>query len=98
MKNNKLYNILDLVEEIEMVDKMLELHANDSELMYSQYQHKKLKLTNILIKELLESNKDNSDVMYLITKFVAKFYKKELANRSPINDNSDFRKLEEVFS
>ena len=40
MKDNKLYHILDLIEEIDKVDKMLVLHKDsDSDLMSSQYKN-----------------------------------------------------------
>ena len=46
MKNNNLYHILDLVEEIESVDKMIAIHSDSqSNLMLSQYISQKLKLT-----------------------------------------------------
>ena len=47
MKDNKLYTILDLIEEIDKVDKMIDLHnESSSSLMLSQYKSQKLKLSN----------------------------------------------------
>ena len=44
MKDNKLYSILDLIEEIDKVDKMIYLHSSSkSDLMLNQYKNQKLK-------------------------------------------------------
>ena len=49
MKDNKLYQILDLIEEITKVDKMIELHRGaESTIMLEQYQHQKFKLSAYL--------------------------------------------------
>ena len=54
MKDNKLYSILDLIEEINKVDKMIDLHKDSSSvLMLDQYRNQKMKLSNYLFKELL---------------------------------------------
>jgi len=64
MKDNKLYHILDLIEEIDKVDKMLVLHKDsDSDLMSSQYKKQKLKLSNYLVKELLTNSDNRTEVM-----------------------------------
>ncbi|KIQ19955.1 hypothetical protein RT99_14665 [Flavobacterium sp. MEB061] len=71
MKDNKLYHILDLIEEIDKVDKMLILHKDsDSTLMLSQYKNQKLKLSNYLIKELLTNSNSRTEVMYIIKLFI----------------------------
>jgi hypothetical protein len=97
MKANDLYNILDLIEEINKVDKMIALHKNaDSSLMLDQYIHQKLKLSGFLFNELLSnSNNHQSEVMHIIRLFIEKFYGNELKDVNFENDKS-FKQIEEV--
>lgn len=65
MKDNKLYSILDLIEEINKVDKMIDLHKDSSSvLMLDQYRNQKMKLSNYLFKELLLNGENRSEVIY----------------------------------
>lgn len=97
MKDNKLYNILDLIEEINKVEKMIELHANsNSDLMLTQYQNQKLKLSNYLFKELLSNSDNRPEVMYIIKIFIEKFYNNEI-NHLKFNENDSLKKIETVF-
>ncbi|MFH6992418.1 hypothetical protein [Flavobacterium sp. FlaQc-48] len=97
MKDNKLYTILDLIEEINKVDQMIEIHkTTDSALMLNQYSHKKLKLSGFLFKELLSNSGNSSEVMHVIKLFIEKFYSKELSNVNFEKDN-DFKQIEDVF-
>jgi hypothetical protein len=88
MKDNKLYEILDLIEEITKVDKMIDIHRGSSEttIMLEQYQHQKLKLSAYLFKELISHSGDKTGVMYLIKIFIDKFYSKEIKNRKIVKD------------
>lgn len=97
MKDNKLYHILDLIEEIDKVDKMLILHKNsDSDLMSSQYKNQKLKLSNYLVKELLTNSDNRTEVMYIIKLFIEKFYNNELSHLQ-FEENDNLKKIENVF-
>lgn len=97
MKDNKLYHILDLIEEIDKVDKMLVLHKNsDSDLMSSQYKNQKLKLSNYLVKELLTNSDNRTEVMYIIKLFIEKFYNNEMSNLQ-FEENDNLKKIEDVF-
>lgn len=97
MKDNKLYTILDLIEEIDKVDKMIDLHnESSSSLMLSQYKSQKLKLSNYLFKELLSNTDNRSEVMYLIKLFIEKFYNNEI-NRLKFDENDSLKKIEDVF-
>ncbi|MBB1150782.1 hypothetical protein H4K35_11760 [Myroides sp. NP-2] len=59
MDEVRFYSILDLIEEIDKVDHMIELHRNSSStVMINQYQHQKLKLSNCLVQELLLQNEN----------------------------------------
>lgn len=97
MKDNKLYHILDLIEEIDKVDKMLILHKDsDSDLMSSQYKNQKLKLSNYLVKELLTNSDNRAEVMYIIKLFIEKFYNNEISHLQ-FEENDNLKKIENVF-
>jgi len=97
MNDNKLYHILDIIEEINKVDKMLVLHKDsNSDLMSSQYKNQKLKLSNYLVKELLTNSDNRTEVMYIIKLFIEKFYNKEI-NHLQFEENDNLKKIEDVF-
>lgn len=97
MKDNKLYHILDLIEEINKVDKMLILHRDsDSDLMLNQYKSQKLKLSNYLVKELLTNSDNRAEVMYIIKLFIEKFYNNEMRHLQ-FEENDSLKKIENVF-
>ena len=97
MKDNKLYHILDLIEEIDKVDKMIILHTeSDSNLMSNQYKNQKLKLSNYLVKELLTNSDNRTEVMYIIKLFIEKFYNNEISHLQ-FEENDNLKKIEEVF-
>ncbi|MEA5139598.1 hypothetical protein [Arcicella rigui] len=98
MKNAKLYNILDLIEEIQKVNQMIEIHSeSDSDLMSSQYISQKLKLTDMLFKDLLKNSGNNTEVMYLFKLFIEKFYKNEMTHHHSIEREEALKKIESVF-
>lgn len=98
MKDNKLYHILDLIEEIDKVNKMILLH-NDSEskLMLDQYKNQKLKLSNYLLKELLTNSDNRPEVMYIIKLFIEKFYIEEMSHMQ-FEENDNLIKIKNVFA
>ena len=97
MKDNKLYHILDLIEEIDKVDKMLALHKDsDSDLMLNQYKNQKLKLSNYLVKELLTNSDNRAEIMYIIKLFIDKFYNNEMRHLH-FEENDNLKKIENVF-
>jgi hypothetical protein len=97
MKDNKLYSILDLIEEISKVDKMIDLHKDsNSTLMLNQYKNQKLKLSNYLFKELLSNSDNRSEVMYIIKLFIEKFYDNEISHLK-FGENDSLKKIENVF-
>ena len=97
MRDNKLYGILDLIEEIDKVDKMIYLHTNsNSDLMLNQYKNQKLKLSNYLFKELLTNSDNRPEVMYIIKIFIEKFYDNEISQLK-FGENDSLKKIENVF-
>lgn len=99
MKENTLFKILDLIEEIENVDKMIKIHSeSESRLMYDQYRNQKFKLSNILFKELIENKNSKPENMYLVKLFIEKFYKNEIQNYKLVKKDSYSEKIEKAFS
>jgi hypothetical protein len=97
MTDNKLYSILDLIEEIDKVDKMIYLHmSSKSNIMLHQYKNQKLKLSNYLFKELLTNSDNRSEVMYIIKIFIEKFYDSEI-NQLHFEENDNLKKIQNVF-
>src|SRR5690554_6849907 len=98
MEDNKLYHILDLIEEINKVDKMIEIHKNSElDLMLKQYQNQKLKLSSLLFKELLTNTDNSTDDMYLIRMFIVKFYTEEVNDNQRIKKEDRLKRIEDVF-
>lgn len=97
MDEVRFYSILDLIEEIDKVDQMIELHRDSpSSVMINQYKHQKLKLSNCLVQELLLNNESRSEVMYIIKLFIEKFYQDEIQNHQFKADDY-LKKIEDVF-
>lgn len=98
MKDDKLFHIIDLIEEISELDKIINLHQeNNSDFMLDQYTHKKVKLSGFLFRELIISNDSSPDVMYLISLFLGKFYQKEIKN-TKFSDGDAMKKIEQLVS
>lgn len=99
MKKEALYNILDLIEEIEKVDEMTKIHSNsDSDLMLNQYKNQKLKLTNLLFKELFENYRNNSEIMYLYKLLIEKFYQHEINHHQSLEKDISLSAIEKAIS
>ncbi len=98
MKNESLYQVLDLMEEIHKVNQMIELHSSleTSGIMMDQYESQKTKLTSFLFKELLDMSDNSTNTMYLIKAIIEKFYDRELANHD-LHNEEDLKKIERVF-
>lgn len=95
MTESELYKLMDLIEEINRVEVMLEIHSQNSEskLMLNQYNAKKLKLTRELISELLASSDKTSLSMGVIKSILDKFYKNPIFLRDNDKQSSDYKKL-----
>ncbi|MEO6228564.1 MAG: hypothetical protein ABJB11_17425 [Ferruginibacter sp.] len=76
MTNNKIFKLVDLIEDIKKVDEMIVLHQKDLEfnIMLSQYQAKKVKLTTQLITELTSPEFKSTNSLLFIKHFLDKFY------------------------
>ena len=72
---SKIYQLQDLVEKIERVDKMVKLHSdNPSKFMLNQYKAKKEKLLGYLIDELVDTKLRSPYSFRLISLALNKFY------------------------
>jgi hypothetical protein len=103
MKEQKKYQLQDLIEKIERVDAMVKLHKkNPSKFMLEQYQAKKEKLLSYLIDELIDADIRSPYSFKLIVLALMKFYP-ELQLDKPAkgrikNDNSELREIEKVLA
>ncbi|HLG02637.1 MAG TPA: hypothetical protein VI731_03520 [Bacteroidia bacterium] len=75
MSDSKKYQLQDLIERIEAVDRMLKEHAsNPSSFMIEQYEAKKIKLLGYLIDELVDSRLRSPYSLHLVSLALKKFY------------------------
>ena len=80
MNESKKYQLQDLIEKIDRVDKMVKLHAdNPSKFMLEQYEAKKEKLLCYLIDELVDA-KLRSPYSFRLIHLALKKYYPEIAN------------------
>lgn len=87
MTDSKLYQLIDVVEEISKLDEMIELHKkNGSDFMLSQYNEKKIKLTGYLIHELIQPAENSYESLIAIRSVLDKFFKYSI---SEIDSSSD---------
>ncbi|MEO6721907.1 MAG: hypothetical protein ABIN67_16180 [Ferruginibacter sp.] len=97
MSNSKIFKLIDLIEDVKKVDKMIALHqkAENSNFMLTQYQAKKIKLTGYLITELNSPPFKSATSFLFIKHFLDKFFVDSLSSLDS-NDKelSDFSKLE----
>lgn len=101
MTPNKLYKLLDIVEDIKKLDRMIMIHGQneDDTIMSSQYEAKKVKLLSHLIKELNnEPTKNSFDNLLVIRKLLDKFIINDNFSESQINlEAPDLKRLAEAF-
>lgn len=100
MANSKIYKLIDLIEDVKKVEEMISLHQKDadSDVMLSQYQAKKVKLTGNLISELNSPPFKSTSGFLFIKHFLDKFY----ADPSDLIEDNDkevneLKKLEAVL-
>ena len=99
MTENKLYKLVDLVEEIKKLDQMIDLHSqNDSEsgLMLDQYRAKKVKLVGYFITELNSPSLKSEKSFQLIKKLLNKVYSNVVPGTAK-EDREDYSLLESVL-
>jgi hypothetical protein len=99
MSSNKIFKLVDLIEDIKKVDEMIDLHQNDkdSSIMLSQYHAKKAKLTSYLISELITSPEfklTNGLSLLFIKHFLDKFYPDSFINANTEKEIKVFEQLE----
>jgi hypothetical protein len=103
MNNTKKYQLQDLIEKIERVNKMIKVHSsNPSKFMAEQYEAKKEKLLGYLIDELVDAKLRSPYSFQLIRLALNKFYP-ELKNgkkKRPVHDKhyAELKGLENVLA
>ena len=96
MTENKIYKLIDLIEDIKKVDGMIALHTQSTttDLMLSQYQAKKIKLLGHLIHELNSPSLKSGRSLLLIKRLLDKFYGDSTGLPEEDDDTEDLRRLE----
>jgi len=75
MTEEKLYQLQDLVERINRLDKMIKIHSkNPSKFMLEQYMAKKEKLLGYLIDELVDARVRSAYSFRIISMALNRFY------------------------
>lgn len=95
MEKHHIYKLLDLIEQINEVNKMIKLHSeNDSEFMASQYRAEKAEYVAELI-QTLNSSKIQSEKNYLLlNRLLSEFYpNNNLMQKESINYEEEFARL-----
>ncbi|MEO7530667.1 MAG: hypothetical protein ABIS69_04625 [Sediminibacterium sp.] len=87
MTEKKIFELIDLIEDIKKVDSMIALHQRDDSpgIMLSQYHARKIKLTGNFIVALNSFSKNSAGSIFFIKRFLDKFY----PGTPAISDSSD---------
>jgi|ERR1700761_8058783 hypothetical protein len=76
MKKAEIYKLMDLIEDVKQLDKLISIHldTDNSDLMVSQYEAKKTKLMGMLIDELASPPVQSTQSYLLIKMLLNKYY------------------------
>ncbi|RYX83492.1 hypothetical protein EON73_03825 [bacterium] len=99
MNSNKLFKLIDLVEDIKKLDEIIAFHQTntDSTIMLFQYQAKKVKLTSLLISELISSQFKSTSSLLFIKRLLDKFYSESYTAHLTEEEINGFKELESVL-
>jgi len=100
MKQTQFYTLLDLLDDIKGVDKMIALHLNDeSAFMLDQYKSKKEKLMHNLIDQLISPSLMSARSIHTIKMVIERFYGDEMKrlDKQPAT-NDELSKLEHALA
>lgn len=94
----KKHKIIDLIDDINKVNAMIDLHSSDnSAMMLEQYQFKKDKLISYLIDALVDPKVRSPKGMFLIKTAIEKFYPNLTKEASSASDNRALSEIEAVL-
>lgn len=98
MTDSKLYQLMDMVEEIGQLDELINLHKRQgSDLMLSQYQEKKVALTGYLIRELIDPTEHSYESLIEIRSILDKFFGYSISAIEPSSE-LHFNKIKQLIS
>lgn len=101
MTKDKLYRLIDLMEEVKKLDEIMSAHlenkSTSSDLMLAQYASKKEKLLEYMINEINSTNSDLPERLTLIKRIMERFYSIP-ASISDSKRNKDFEILESALA
>ncbi len=98
MENEKKYKLMDLIDDIKEVDKMIQIHTSDeSAMMLEQYKYKKDKLVSYLIDELVGPELRSPKSMQIIKIVIEKFYPNLDSDAKADLNHVDLNEIEAVL-
>jgi len=99
MNQAQYYTLLDLLEDIKGVDKMITLHLNDdSAFMLEQYKSKKEKLIRNLIDKLISPSLMSARSIHTIKMVIDRFYGDEMEKLDKQSLNDELSKVEHALA
>jgi hypothetical protein len=92
MENDKLYRLMDLLDEIKQLDSIISKHEaeskNDSLIMVNQYTARKEQLLSYFINEINASSENKSFRLTLIKQIMDVFYPTKNKKNKKIDDKN----------
>jgi hypothetical protein len=99
MNKQRLYRLLDLIEDLKQVDQLIALHSsNPSSFVLKQYLSKKEKLIVYLIDELVEPSLRSPKSFFMIHQLLSRFYPNLSVDTQNGGDTIDFRELQAALT
>ena len=99
MNKQKLYRILDLMEDLKQVDQLIALHTtNPSTFVLNQYISKKEKLIAYLIDALVDPSLRSPNSFSMIQQLLTRFYPNLPILPQNEVDSLDFRELQAALT
>ncbi len=78
MENDKLYRLMDVIDEIKQLDNLISKHheqkSGDNSIMLDQYNAKKEQLLTYFINELNAFSQSQSSNLFIIKRVMERFY------------------------
>lgn len=97
MTDSKLYQLVDVVEEIGQLEEMITLHEKQgSDFMLSQYNEKKVTLTGYLIRELIDPAENSYESLIAIRSILDKFFGYSISEIKPSSE-PHFNKIKQLI-
>ncbi len=99
MTQEKIYKLMDLIDDIKKINDMIEIHSsNSSSFMLDQYKVKKEKLMSYLIDELVDPSVRSPKSFSIISKLLVKFYPNLVSEAEMDESHKELTQLETALA